>query len=448
MSIRTPPTLLQLAAESLLKDQASAITALEYLPAELFPLLFILAYFSRRYKTLKAITQAWPFAVLPVGGLKHRPRVKILKALLDGLDVVLAQEVRPRRCKLRVLDLRYMDSDFWKIWCGNSTEKYSSIFPVTEHRSSPNMEHPLTPVEVFLDLNFTERNRDAFFMYVIQWAQQRKGLVHLCCKTLSIAEVPFHRVWQVLDVVQVDCIQEVELKCTWDLPTLELFALYLEQMRNLQRLFLSHIHILGEEEEVEEQEEDVQECLQTPLEKFTITHCQCLTHSDLTHLFQCPHLRQLKSLRLYCASLDGIIPVPLRALLEALTPTLQELRLDKCKLVDSQVEAILPVLSRCHQLSFFTISENRLSLATVGKLLRHTAGLRSLELELYPAPLECYTIQGTVNQERLDKIQAELMGILKELGQPRSILLVTKHSGHREYYDVAFSCQGACSLPL
>ncbi|CAK6440621.1 unnamed protein product [Pipistrellus nathusii] len=536
MSIRTPPTLLQLAAESLLRDQASAIAALEYLPAELFPQLFIQAYRGRCLQVLKAITQAWPFTVLPLGCLPDLSLDVVFKALLDGLDVVLAQEVRPRRCKLRVLDLRYMAPNFWKIWCGDSTQKYSPIFPVTEHRSSPNMEHPLAPVEVFLDLNFNASNREEFLMYVIQWAQQREGLVHLCCKTLRIAAVPFYRVRKVLDAVQLDCIQQVDLNCTWDLTTLGTFARYMGQMRNLQKLFLFHIQVLGEEEEDEEYEEDEEEeldweeeeeldweddeleledddeqdleddeleledddeqdleeeeeldweeewareeqeeqisffqffsqmlsplhlcelvldspsflrgrlhqmlrCLQSPLEKLLINRCRRLTHSDLTHLFQCPHLRQLKSLRLCCASLAGFSPEPLRALLEALAPTLQVLHLENCAMVDSQVEAILPILSRCHQLREFTVTENRLSVATVEKLLRHTAGLRSLEYEYYPVPRECYTTLGTVHWDRFALVRAELKGILRELGQPRTIKLATDR-GYIEFYEVAFS---------
>ncbi|KAK1340480.1 hypothetical protein QTO34_019050 [Cnephaeus nilssonii] len=477
MSIRTPPTLLQLAGESLLRDQDSAIAALEYLPAELFPQLFILAYKNRSHEEfLKAMAQAWPFTVLPLGHLMQPPRFKVLKAVLDGLDVLLAQKVRPRRCKLQVLDLRDTGAKFWRIWCGDSTQKHLLIVPKAVHRSSPNMEHPLALVEVFLDLNFNDRDRDEFLMYVIQWAQQREGLLHLCCKTLRIAEGPFRRVRKVLDAVQLDCIQEVQLNCTWDLPTLGTFAVYLGQMRNLQKLFLSYIHVLGEKEADEEEEEEQEEeekkeqgffsqflsqmlklqhlrelvlespsflrgrldqmlrCLQTPLEKLTITHCQSLTHSDLTHLFQCPNLRQLKSLRLHCASLADFSPEPLRALLEAVAPTLQELCLDNCAMVDSHVESILPVLSRCHQLISITITENRLSLATVGKLLHHTAGLRSLEYEEYPVPLECYTTQGTVNQDGLALIRAELTGVLRELGQPRTIRPATEDSGHSEYY--------------
>ncbi|XP_059527646.1 PRAME family member 15-like [Myotis daubentonii] len=285
------------------------------------------------------------------------------------------------------------------------------------------MEHPLAPLEVFLDLNFNARDGDEFLMYIIQWTKEREGLLHLCCKAVRISEVPFQRVRRVLDGVQLDCIQEVEVNCIWDLPTLGTFGLYLGQMSNLQRLSLSYIDVLAEEEDREEEEDwdrkqqeeprsfsqflsqmlrlrhlrdlnmdcpsflqgrldQMLRCLQTPLDKLPMENCQRLTHSDLTPLFQCPNLRQLKSLHLFRLSLADFSPESLRALLEAVAPTLQDLGLDNCGMVDSQVQAILPVLSHCHQLREFTISENNFSVATVEKLLHHTAGLRSLEFEL------------------------------------------------------------------
>uniref|UniRef100_G1QC10 Uncharacterized protein n=1 Tax=Myotis lucifugus TaxID=59463 RepID=G1QC10_MYOLU len=459
MNIQTPPTLLQLAGESLLRDQASAITALDYLPAALFPPLFIQAYRRRIWEPLKAMVHAWPFTVLPLGCLSHLSLDQVLKAVFDGLDVLFAQEVRPRSWKLRVLDLRKTGDNFWRMWCGDSAQNCSLTGPVAVHSSSPNMEHPLAPLEVFLDLNFNERDGDEFLMYILQWTQQREKLVHLCCKTLRLSEVPFQRVRKVLDRVQLDCIQEVEVKCTWDLRTLGTLALYLGQMSNLQRLSLSYIHMLTEEECQQQEEQrsfsqflsqmrrlrhlrdlnmdspsflrgrldQMLRCLQTPLDKLSITHCQRLTHSDLTHLFQCPNLRQLKSLDLFGLSLADFSLEPLRALLEAVAPSLQDLHLDNCAMVDSQVEAILPVLSRCHQLRDFTISDNPLSMATVKKLLRHIAVLPSLESILYPIPLECYRTQGTVDTERLALFLDELVGMLKELEHPNTICPGTKY---------------------
>ena len=56
---------------------------------------------------------------------------------------------------------------------------------------------------------------------------------------------------QVLGIVQLDCIQEVEVSCIWHLSTLAMFAPFLGQMSNIQRLHLSHIHGLAFEEEEE-----------------------------------------------------------------------------------------------------------------------------------------------------------------------------------------------------
>ncbi|ELK25519.1 Putative PRAME family member 24 [Myotis davidii] len=328
MSIRTPPTLLQLAGESLLRDQASIITALEYLSAELFPLLFIQAYRRRIREPLKAMVHAWPFTVLPLGCLSQLSLDQVLKAVLDGLDVLLAQE-----------------------------------------------EEDVEEEEIEEEEEGEEEEEEE---------------------------------------------QETEEEEDWDRKQEEqqFFSQFLSQMLRLQHLrdlkMDSPSFLRGRLDQM-------LRCLQTPLDRLSITNCQQLKHSDLTHLFQCPNFRQLKSLHLFGLSLMDFSPEPLRALLEAVAPTLQDLGLDNCAMVDSQVEAILPVLSRCHQLRDFTIPENNFSVATVEKLLRYTAGLRSLELELYPVPLECYRIQGTVNKERLALIRAELVsgevGITPDGGQ-------------------------------
>ena len=96
MSVWNPPRLLGLAGMSLLRDEASNITALEYLPIELFPPLFMEAFYGSRSETLKAMVQAWPFVRLPLGGLMEMPHVGTLRAVLDGLDVLLAQKDCPR----------------------------------------------------------------------------------------------------------------------------------------------------------------------------------------------------------------------------------------------------------------------------------------------------------------------------------------------------------------
>ncbi|KAG5202486.1 hypothetical protein JEQ12_003876 [Ovis aries] len=92
MSLQTRPRLLNLAAVSLLRDEALAIAALEYLPIELFPPLFMEAFCGSRSETLKAMVYAWPFVRLPLGGLMQKPHLGTLQAVLDGLDILLAQK--------------------------------------------------------------------------------------------------------------------------------------------------------------------------------------------------------------------------------------------------------------------------------------------------------------------------------------------------------------------
>ena len=115
MSVHNPPLCVNLAAVSLMRDEAPAITSLEYLPTELYPPLFMVAFSGRHSETLKAVVQAWPFACLPLGGLIQQPHKGTLQAVLDGLDILLAQKVHVRRYKFQVLDLRNTGWNFWRM---------------------------------------------------------------------------------------------------------------------------------------------------------------------------------------------------------------------------------------------------------------------------------------------------------------------------------------------
>ena len=55
MSTWNPPRLLDQAVMSLLRNEAFAISALEYLPIELFSLLFMEAFYGSCRETLKAM---------------------------------------------------------------------------------------------------------------------------------------------------------------------------------------------------------------------------------------------------------------------------------------------------------------------------------------------------------------------------------------------------------
>ena len=143
-------------------------------------------------------------------------------------------------------------------------------------------------------------------------------------------------------------------------------------------------------------------------------------------------------------------PELLQVLLEKVAATIQELYLDQCGIMDSQFEAILPALSRCSQLSSFSLCGNLLSMAVMEKMLRHTAGLSCLSQEWYPAPQESYSPQGVPLEGRLAQLWAPLMEIMRNLVQPKTIRIFPSpcpyHSDdicdHVE--PIIFSCTNPC----
>ncbi|XP_039084888.1 PRAME family member 12-like [Hyaena hyaena] len=444
----TPPRLLELAGKSLLRDEDLAIAALENLPTELFPPLFMAAYASGCNETLKAMVQAWPFARLPLGGLVQMPDQRTLQAVLGGLDLLLARKVRPRRWKLRVLDLRNTSQNFWSVWSAATTHECLWVGPVAE--DSLRMKEPLGPLVVFIDLCLRHKALDEVFAHLISWATKRRKSLQLCCKKVTIFRMPIQNIKKVLNKVQLDCILEVEVKFTWKLSTLGTFASYLGQMTNLQRLVLSHIHEPSKEERQQITKftsqllqlhhlrklhmdsptflvgclDQMLRCLKAPLETLSITHCR-LTELDLACLSQCLSISQLKELALNGVKLTSFSLKHLQVLLDTVAATLQDLELEYCDLSDAHLEAILPAVSRCHQLRAFSIRGNPLSMAIVGRLLHQTTRLRRLSLEVYPAPLESYDSRGTIHLGRLAQAQAELREILKDLGRSRTIWLST-----------------------
>lgn len=106
----------------------------------------------------------------------------------------------------------------------------------------------MAPLVVSIDLCLRDRTQDECLTYLLRWAAQRSSL-HLCCKKLKIFTMPIQNIKKVLNMVQLDSILEVEVNCTWKLSTLGMFAPYLGQMSNVQRLVLSHIHMTPSKEE-------------------------------------------------------------------------------------------------------------------------------------------------------------------------------------------------------
>nr|XP_014332206.1 PREDICTED: LOW QUALITY PROTEIN: PRAME family member 12 [Bos mutus] len=375
MSIQTPPRLLDLVGMHLLRHDDLAFSTLESLPTELFP----------------------PFA--------WKPSMEDLEAL----DVLLAQKVRYRRCKLRVLDLRNIGQNFWSMWSGASSCGCSSsgMALMTEPRSMTKQH--LAPLKIFMDLCLKKKTLDNFLTFFLWWVEQRKSSIHLCCKKLMVVSTPVDNIVKVLSMVQLDCIQEVQ-KQEQDYLPVQITSQFL-RLGHLQDLHLESPSFL------EGCLDQMLRCLKFPLDSLSRTSCW-LIESHLTSLSQSPNIKQLKGLDLSGVTMTDFRPELHQVLLEKVAATLQEVDLDACGITDSQLEAFLPALSHCSQLRAVSLCGNLLSTDVMEKLLRHTAVLSCLRPERYPAPQESYRPRGVLLEARLAQLRAQLLEILRDLGRP------------------------------
>nr|XP_048283788.1 PRAME family member 12-like [Myodes glareolus] len=467
MSVQTPPTLMQLARQALLRNEALAISALEKLPMELFPGLFKDAVHARHTRVVTAMVEAWPFPCLPVGTLMKTPNMEIFVAVLHGIDMHLDT----RRENLQVLDLRQVPYDFWRIQTGaeegdgpaetvgeKQVVKVLSRFALSGH------------LTVMADLGLwpSVREEEA---YLLHWVMQRKGSVQLCCTNLKIWPLP---VWTLKKFFnfQPQHIEELELSVGWDLSTLAHFAPCLGQMRNLHKLSLTHVfkttweicNRLADRDEkcvsqftsqfsnlnclqhlsinwiyfLRGRMKQLLRCLTTPLETLTTTGFH-LSQRDLNYFPLCHNLCQLKHLDMSGVVLLTLDPVPLRVLLQNVADTLQSLDLQGCRMKDSHLTHLIPALSQCSKLTKLNLYDNDFSMPILKDLLHHTANLRKLSVEQYPAPLQCYDESGCISVERFSHLCHELMDILRARRQPEGISFATRtchKCAARSVYDL------------
>uniref|UniRef100_A0A8C8W5L8 PRAME family member 12-like n=1 Tax=Peromyscus maniculatus bairdii TaxID=230844 RepID=A0A8C8W5L8_PERMB len=418
-----PPTLLELSMKSLLRDEALAISVLQQLPSEFFPSLFKEAYKSRHMKILTAMVAVWPFACLPVGAMMKVPDRMILQAVLDAL----ASPVLSTRSKLRVLDLRNTHNVFWDVWSGIHGLDCSKGTLSKKQTGNGHFRYAvrrLLKVVTDFDLRL---NLDEQQAYLLQWAQQRKGAVRLCCMKMSICVTPLGIIMMVLNTFQPDYIEELELSTNWSLVTLSHFAPCFGQMRNLRRLHLARIYT-NTDKAVNTSNQSlvfIPRCVKSPLKTLSVSLCR-ISQSDLKHLSQCRRLFHLKHLNLFGVALFNLCRTHLLFLLKNVGDTLQSLELEHCRMGDSHLSALLPALSQCLQLTRVNLYDNDLSTSLLKELLQSMTHLSKLTEEFYPAPLECYGESGHVIVDKFAKLCPDLLDILRSKRQPKKVSFGTE----------------------
>ncbi|XP_050006167.1 PRAME family member 12-like [Alexandromys fortis] len=462
MGIWAIPTLEKLSRQALLRNEALAISALGKLPINLLPALFEEAFSNQCNGIVKAMVVAWPFPYLRVKGMMNTFDTEIFHAVLDGLDVLLAQQVCPMRGKLRVLDFQRLPCEFRTIQTGTEDGVCSAETVSVKQAGKPSPTHELRPlIKVRIDLYFGSRMEKAE-VYFLQWAQQRKDSLQLCCEDVKIVLQSLDNTRTFLSVFELEYIKVLELTVDWSWRTLAQFSTYLPEMRNLHTVSLVHIHSNMCEvccqprlDEMNFFQKFFSQCsglsglqhlylrgisffsehmklllrnLKTPLETFSVTHCQ-LFQSHLKDFELCPSLHRLKHLDMSGVLLCNVSIVPLSVLLEMGADSLETLELQGCWIKDSQFRDLLPALSQCSQLTKVNFYSNDFSMNLLCDLFLHTANMSKMTMEQYPAPRECYDQNSILVIHTFSQLCSQLVDTLRAIRQPKRICFATHGCG-------------------
>ncbi|XP_052019120.1 PRAME family member 8-like [Apodemus sylvaticus] len=322
---------------------------------------------------------AWPFTCLPVWALMKTPDVEVLQAVLDGIDILLTQNVSPRSRKCQVLNLRDVRQDFWDVWTGRKDEvcsaKTGNEKQVAKHIPRYALRQHLKVV-TDLSLGFCLQQHQTC---LLQWAQQRKHSLRLCCLKMKICHFLVEIIREILNIFQPNYIEEWEIYTKQVLSLLGCFVPCFDQFSKLN--YLQHLSMNGGYFSSDNMKQ-LFRCLRSPLESLSMIICQ-LSKSDLKHMSECQRLCQLKHLHF-----DGVVfpkscSTSLRIFLENVSESLQTLQLENHRMKDSQLKILLPALGQRSQLTSFDFYEDGVSTAVMKELLQCMANQRKLVVEQY-----------------------------------------------------------------
>lgn len=159
------------------------------------------------------------------------------------------------------------------------------------------------------------------------------------------------------------------------------------------------------------------------MESLELAFCYLLP-SDLAYLSQSLHTPALKKLDLSGNNLSDTLLQPFQRLLREAAGSLLHLDIMECRLADTHLEALLPILCCCARLRYLGVFGNPLSTRGLKTLLLRTAGLSDLRLVIYPYPVDCYgedlpwppssssLLNGSVDEEKFSRVSAELQQML------------------------------------
>ncbi|XP_004606464.1 melanoma antigen preferentially expressed in tumors-like [Sorex araneus] len=453
MDQRSVPTLLEIAAKSLMSNEPGGIHALQVLPKQIFIQLFTTAFLGRHKNMLKEIVKVWPFQCLHIGTLDiEESPYDILEALVDGLQFLPTQNSSSGGSKLRILDLT--QSSHHGITCYYRAKYqfcfrsciYSqhSILKLEESQdrvrclgkgaSESESVSARKRIELLVDISFSCTMRiKQFISFLKTKVEQSAGSLHICCRKLQIDTMCVHtRSLQFLDAACINHLEvnRVHLKNVISLfPHLthleiikltaiplhscegrnfNFFLTWLGKLEILQELSLSSFSLT-------DQLHRLLRVLKPRLTTLSLSLCH-LSKSDIIVLSQSFQATCLKQLNLSNNKIFRDDYEPFLTLLERVSSTLQHLEINNCKMTDSVLSALLPPLSRCSQLRVFSFAFNAISMPALINFLQHITTWMNLRYVIYPIPAHCYehsNFHVCVNRQKLAEVQAQVKHILQ-----------------------------------
>ncbi|KAL4631014.1 leucine-rich repeat-containing protein 14-like [Arapaima gigas] len=159
-------------------------------------------------------------------------------------------------------------------------------------------------------------------------------------------------------------------------------ALGLKALANLRQLSLTALRLPGHLRML-------LSALSQPLEVLELPYLS-LTPGDLSYLSCSPHASSLRRLDLSENRLEEVTLPSLQRLLSHASSSLTHLSLCGCNLSDGLLGILLPSLCDCRVLRVLRLALNPLSRDGILSLVRAVSRIPSLQMLLYPSPLEDY----------------------------------------------------------
>ncbi|KAI5212045.1 Melanoma Antigen [Manis pentadactyla] len=423
-------TLLELAAKSLLSNEQAAIHALDELPRDLFVPLFIPAFLGRHKEILKAMVRVWPFRCLHIGTLSVQGSdYDILEAMIDGLQLLFAQNSSSWCPKLRLLDLRQgvdcriicpeirttFRPCFWSCaYSQNATLRTEEAQHVRCHGFDNSKSEPHSAsesVELLVDLSLDGTVRTEKFVSFLQSKlRQSFGTLHLCCRYLKIFDMSAHR--SMLQFLDPRCIAHLQVDeahfsevnaCV--AHTLQMYSLHLFKIRFtcfIETDFQTFLSYVGKMDNLQELDlyalflrdrlHRLLRVLPPQLKTLNLSFCG-LSIEDVTILSQSSQATHLRQLNLSHNQIFSEAHEPFQTLLERAS-----------------------ALSHCSCLRVLSFAFNPIRMTMLMSVLQHVTSLMELKHVIYPVPLHCYRqwdVYGFFDRQQLAEVQAQLKTMLQ-----------------------------------